>query len=116
MAEPRQTITVSLNAQDIPGMQHVIGEGKRSEITEFGMLGVANHTGIVELMINNHVAIRLLIHEDKVGHAVIDVYDTTRNTRLGVVDIELYGLVPPRRTPEPKRERRFGDGYGSPAS
>lgn len=111
MVEPRQTITVSLNAQDIPGMQHMIGEGLRKEITPLGMLGVANNTGIIELMLNNHVAVRMVIAEDKVGHAVIQVHDMTQQKQMGVVDIELYGLVPPRRAPEPKRERRFGDEY-----
>lgn len=111
MAEPRQTITVSLNAQDIPGMQHVIGEGLRKEITPLGMLGVANNTGIIELMLNNHIAIRMVIAEDKVGHAVIHVYDMTQQKQMGVVDIEVFGLVPPRRSPVEKRERRFGDGF-----
>lgn len=114
MAEPRQTITVSIDAQDLPGTQHVLGTGKRTEITPEGMLGVANNTGVLELLINDHPALRMTILEDKMGHAVIQVYDVTHHVLLGVVDIELYGLVPPRRTPAPKRERRFGgDLYGT---
>ncbi|QIG59083.1 hypothetical protein SEA_SADLAD_76 [Microbacterium phage SadLad] len=110
MAEPRQGIAISIDAQDLPGTQHVLGIGMRKEITPAGMLGVANNTGLLELLVNGHGAVRMRIHEDKVGHAVIEVTDTTRNVVLGVVDIELYGLVPPRREPAPKRERRFGDG------
>lgn len=111
MTAARQTITVSLNAQDLPGMQHVVGEGKRREITPDGMLGVANHTGVLELMLNDHVAIRMRIFEDRMGHAVIQVDDATRNVALGIVDVELYGLVPPRMDAKPKRERRFGDDH-----
>ncbi|WKW84943.1 hypothetical protein SEA_SALLYK_77 [Microbacterium phage SallyK] len=110
MAEPRQTITVSIDAQDLPGTQHVLGTGKRAEITSAGMLGVANNTGMLDLLINDRSAVHMRIVEDKMGHAVIVVVDATRNVILGVVDIELYDLVPPRRTPTPKRERRFGDG------
>ncbi|QWY80157.1 hypothetical protein SEA_GRASSBOY_78 [Microbacterium phage Grassboy] len=110
MTEPRQTITVSIDAQDLPGTQHVLGTGKRAEITSAGMLGVANNTGVLDLLVNDHTAVRMVIHEDKLGHAVIQVYDMTQQKVVGVVDIELYGLVPPRRTPAPKRERRFGDG------
>lgn len=114
MAESRQTITVSIDAQDLPGTQHVLGTGKRAEITPAGMLGVANNTGVLDLLINDHTAIRMVIHEDKVGHAVIQVYDMTQQKVMGIVDIELYGFVPPRRTPAPKRERRFGgDPYGT---
>lgn len=111
MAEPRQTITVAINAQDLPGTQHELGRGLRKEITPAGMLGVANNTGIIELMISGHVAVRMVIAEDKVGHAVIHVHDMTQQKPMGVVDIEVFGLVPPRRAPEPKRERRFGDDY-----
>lgn len=112
MAEPRQTITISIDAQDLPGTQHVLGTGKRAEITPQGMLGVANNTGMLDLLVNDHTAIRMVIHEDKVGHAVIQVYDMTQQKVLGIVDIEVFGLVPPRRRPEPKRERRFGDVAG----
>ncbi|QNJ55575.1 hypothetical protein SEA_PHINKY_84 [Microbacterium phage Phinky] len=113
MAEPRQTITISIDAQDLPGTQHVLGEGKRSEITPAGMLGVANNTGMLELLINGHSAVRLSIVEDRYGHGVIQVHDTTRNVPLGVVDIELYGLVPPRRNAQPRKDRRFGQGFGT---
>ncbi|UVG34443.1 hypothetical protein SEA_GAZEBO_74 [Microbacterium phage Gazebo] len=109
MAEPRQTITVSIDAQDLPGTQHVLGTGKRAEITPAGMLGVANNTGVLDLLVNDHTAVRMVIREDKFGHAVIQVHDMTQQKMVGVVDIELYGLVPPRRTPAPRRERRFGD-------
>jgi len=111
MAEPRQTIVVAIDAQDIPGTQHELGVTKRKEITPAGALGIANHTGILELMVGGHSAVRLRLYEDKVGHAVVEVTDLTRQVVLGVVDVELYGLVPPRRAPEPKRERRFGDEY-----
>lgn len=113
MAEPRQTITVSIDTQDIPGTQHVLGEGKRSEITPAGMLGVANNTGMFDLLINGHSAVRMVIHEDKVGHAVIQVYDMTQQKVLGAVDIELYGLVPPRRNAQPRKDHRFGQGFGT---
>lgn len=111
MAEPRQTIVVAIDAQDIPGTQHELGVGKRREITPAGMLGVANNTGILELMVSGHSALRMRIFEDRMGHAVIEVTDLTARKVLGTVDIELYGLVPPRMAPEPKRERRFGDGF-----
>lgn len=111
MTEARQTIIISVDGQELAGTQSVIGETKRKEITEAGALGVANHTGIITLMLNGHPAVRLWLHEDRSGHAVIDVIDTTRDAKLGAVDVELYGLVPPRRGPAPKRERRFGDDY-----
>lgn len=113
MTAERQTIVVSISAQDLPGTQHVLGQGLRKEITDNGMLGVANNTGILELVINDHPAIRMVIREDRMHHAVIDVTDLTARKHLGTVDIELYGLVPPRRTPEPKRERRFDGPLGS---
>lgn len=111
MVEPRQTIVVAIDAQDLPGTQHELGTTKRKEITPDGALGVANNTGIIELMVGGHSAVRLRLFEDKLGQAVIEVTDLTRKVSLGIVDVELYGLVPPRRAPGPKKERRFGDGY-----
>ncbi|QUE25367.1 hypothetical protein SEA_FIZZLES_73 [Microbacterium phage Fizzles] len=108
MAEPRQAVVVSINAQDLPGMEHELGRGMRKEITPQGMLGVANNTGIVELMINDRVAVRLRILEDHMGHAVVLVDDALLQRTLGKVDIELYDLVAPRRDAQPKRDRRFG--------
>lgn len=105
----RQTITVSIDAQDLPGTEHVIGTAMRKEITPDGALGVANSTGIVQLMLNGKPAVRLELFEDAVGHAVIRVIDTTCDKKLGTVDVELYGLIPPRRGAVPKRDRRFGD-------
>lgn len=113
MAEPRQTIPIAIDAQDLPGTQHELGVTKRKEITPDGALGVANNTGILELMVGGHSAVRLRLYEDKLGHAVVEVTDLTRHVVLGVVDVELYGYVPPRREPATKRERRFGDGYGA---
>ena len=110
----RQTIVVAVDAQELAGTQHVLGETKRKEITAAGALGIANHTGIVDLTLNGRAAVRLRLCEDKLGHAVIEVIDTTRSVRLGVVDVELYDLVPPRSGATPKKERRFGDeGLGS---
>jgi len=106
MAEARQTIVVAIDAQELIG-QHEVGETKRREITPEGALGIANNTGIIQLTLNDKPALRLTLREDKLGHAVIEVVDTTRNEKLGVVDVELYGLVPPRRAPEPRKERRF---------
>lgn len=111
MAEARQTIPVAIDAQDIPGTQHELGVTKRGEITAAGALGVANHTGILELMVGGRGAVRMHLFEDKVGHAVIEVTDLTQNKVMGRVDIEVFGLVPPRRKPAPRRERRFGEGY-----
>jgi len=111
MANPRQTIVLSIDAQELAGTQTVLGETLRREITRDGALGIANHTGILDLLINGHPAVRLWLHEDKVGHAVIDVIDTTRDVRLGRVDVELYDLVPPRRGPAERKERRFGDDH-----
>ena len=106
----RQTIQVSVDVQDLPGTQHVLGETKRREITPEGALGVANHTGIVELLLNDKPAVRLHLREDKMGHAIIEVTDVPANIKLGVVDVELYSLVPPRMGSKIRRERRF-DGY-----
>lgn len=111
MAEARQTITITIDGQELDGTQTVLGETKRREITREGALGVANHTGILDIRLNGHPAVRLWLHEDRVGHAVIDVIDVTRDVRLGAVDVELYGLVPPRRGPASRRERRFGDDH-----
>lgn len=109
MTEPRQTIAVAIDAQDLPGTQHELGVTRRKEITAAGALGIANHTGILQLLVGGLPAVQLRLFEDKVGHAVIEVTDVTRHVVLGIVDVELYGLVPPRREPAPKRERRFGD-------
>lgn len=108
MAEARQTVVVSLRAEDLPGMEHEVGRGLRKEITPAGMLGVANNTGTLELVINGRAAVRMRILEDRVGQAVILVDDMLLGRTLGKVDIELYDLVPPRRTAQPKRDRRFG--------
>lgn len=109
----RQTIEVSIDAQNLPGTQHSLGVTKRREITAVGALGVANHTGILQLLINQHPAIRFELYEDPMRHAVIRVVDATRDVVLGTVDIELYGLVPPRMEAPEKKERRFGDDFGS---
>lgn len=110
MTEPRQTIVVSIDGQELAGTQTVLGQTLRREITRDGALGVANHTGIIDLQLNGHPAVRLWLHEDKLGHAVIDVIDVPRDVRLGVVDVELYDLVPPRRGPAARKERRFDLG------
>ncbi len=110
MTEKRQSIVVTIDGQHLPGTAPVLGETKRREITREGALGVANHTGILTIMLNDQAAVRLWLHEDKMGHAVIDVIDVPRDVRLGVVDVELYDLVPPRRGPVERKERRFGDG------
>lgn len=113
MAEPRQTITMSVRGQELAGLDTPLGTTKRSEITPAGALGIANNTGIVEILLNGHAALRLQLREDQVGHAILMVVDATRDERLGVVDVELYDLVPPRRTPAPKRDRRFGTDQGA---
>lgn len=106
----RQTIEVSIDVQDLPGTQYVAGVTKRREITRDGALGVANNTGIVELLLNGRPAVRLHLREDAMGHAIIEVTDVPHGTKLGVVDVELYSLVPPRMGAKVRRERRF-DGY-----
>lgn len=115
MAEARQTVVVSIRAEDLPGMEHEVGRGLRKEITPAGMLGVANNTGTIELVISGRAAVRLRILEDQLGQAVILVDDMLQRKTIGKVDIELYDLVPPRRTAQPKKDRRFGDEHGSSA-
>lgn len=110
MAEPRQTIVVSIDGQELAGTQTVLGTTMRKEITHEGALGVANNTGIITLMLNGHAAVRLWLHEDRMGHAVVSVIDVPQDKHLGVVDVELYDLVPPRRGAAVRKERRFGDG------
>lgn len=109
MTEPRQHITLSVDAQELAGTQTVLGTTMRKEITADGALGVANHTGIIDLQLNGRSAVRLWLHEDRMGHAVISVIDVTRDVMLGTVDVELYDLVPPRRGARVRKERRFGD-------
>ena len=110
MAEPRQTITLSIDTQDLPGTQHELGTTMRKEITPVGALGVANNTGIVELLVNGHPAVRMHLREDQLGHAIVEVTDILTGQRLGAVDIQLYSLVPGRTGAKVRRERRF-DGY-----
>lgn len=110
MTESRQTIIVTIDTQDLPGTQPELGRTLRKEITPDGALGVANNTGVVEMALNGHPAVRLHLREDAMGHAVIEVTDLLARKRLGAVDVELYSLVPPRMGAKVRRERRF-DGY-----
>lgn len=94
MADLPQTITVSIDAQDlVPGQQWTT---KRREVTEQGALGVANNTGLLGVALNGMTAVRLWLHEDRSGYAVLDVLDAQSNERLARVEVELQGLVPPR--------------------
>jgi hypothetical protein len=111
VAEPRQTIRVSVDGQELAGAHALEWETKRREITRDGALGVANHTGIVRLLLNDHPAVTLWLHEDDQGYVVIDVFDGQNQDFLGRQHAELGGLVPPRTGSKVRKERRFGDGF-----
>lgn len=108
MTNPRQTIVVTVDTQGLPGTQPELGSAMRKEITPEGALGVANNTGIIEVCLNGHAAVRLHLREDSMGHAIIEVTDVPARQRMGAVDVELYGLVPPRMGAKVRRDRHFG--------
>jgi hypothetical protein len=111
VAELRQSITVSIGAQELAGIALQQWETKRKEITKEGALGVANHTGCITLDVNGTPAVLLWLHEDELGYVVIDVFDAQNRQHLGRQQTELGGLVPPRTESKQKRERRFGDDF-----
>jgi hypothetical protein len=104
----RQTIDVAIDGQELAGTHTLQWQTMRREITGQGALGVANHTGLVGLTLNDHVAVRLWLHEDRNGYVVVDVLDGRTNDRIARVDVELQDMVPPRRgAKRPKKDRRF---------
>lgn len=106
MAEPRQGIEVSIDANEI--IPTLKWDTKRKEITSQGALGVANNTGLVGLALNGKTVVHLWVHEDRDGYVVVTVYDDKRQA-IATVDVELHGHVPPRMGAKAKKERRFGD-------
>lgn len=113
VAEPRQGITVAVDANEIPGTHELQWETVRKDVTPEGALGVANNTGLVGLTVNGQVAVRLWLHEDESGYVVVDVLDGRTNERIARSDVELYGAVPPRRgSAPPRRDKRFGKPLG----
>jgi hypothetical protein len=111
MPELRQTITVAIDGQELAGAHSLEWETKRKEITAAGALGVANHTGVIGVLLNGHAAVRLWLHEDESGYVVIDVVDGQNGAHLARMHAELGGLVPPRTGSKQRRERRFGDDW-----
>lgn len=107
MAELRQAITVSIDANEI--IPTLSWETKRKEITREGALGVANNTGLVGLALNGTPVVRLWLHEDELGYVVVDVLDARTGEHLARVDPELFGVVAPRTGQKVRKERRFGD-------
>ena len=51
----RQTITVAIDGQELEGTHTLQWETKRKEITRNGALGVANHTGIIGLLLTGRL-------------------------------------------------------------
>lgn len=111
MAEIRQSITVSIGAQELAGVETQQWQTMRKEISKDGALGVANHTGCITLDINGHPAVLLWLHEDDEGYVVVDIFDAQNEKHLGRQHAELGGLVPPRTGAKARRERRFGDDF-----
>jgi hypothetical protein len=111
MTQMKQAITVAVDGQELTGVNLLQWETKRKEITPSGALGVANHTGVVSLMLNGHNAVTLWLHEDEEGYVVIDCFDGQNRKHLGRMHAELGGLVPPRTAAKVKKERRFGDDF-----
>lgn len=108
MAEPRQTVVVSV---DDGGMVPVMEWSTlRKSIDQHGALGIGDGFGVVSIAISGRRAVTLRLHEDAMHHVVLDVIDGLTNQKIGTVQPELYDLVPPRRESAPKKERRFGDG------
>lgn len=92
----KQTIKVSIDGQELTGVHQLEWEALRKEVTSTGAVGVANNTGQIGLALNDHTAVRLWLHEDQLGYAVVDVLDGRTNAHLARVDVELFGMVPPR--------------------
>lgn len=111
MAE-RQTIHVAIDGGELEGTHSLQWETMRREITGQGALGVANHTGLIGVTLNSHVAVRLWLHEDRNGYVVIDVLDARTDERVARVDVELFGLVPPRLGAKHQRKDRRFDSPG----
>lgn len=107
----RQTIDVAIDGNELAGTHSLEWQTTRKEISREGALGVANNTGLIGLTLNGHVALRLWIHEDVHGYTVVDVLDGRSNEVLERIDVELYGMVPPRMgAKHPRKDRRFGPG------
>lgn len=107
MPELRQTITVSVDDGGMMPTQE--WSTLRKNVDEHGALGVGDGFGLLGIRVGDRVAVHLKMHEDTMHHVVLDVIDATTNEKIGTVQLELFGLTPPRRGSAPKRDRRFGD-------
>lgn len=95
MAE-RQTVAVGIDAGELAGTGGLEWSTLRRDIDEHGALHIGDGFGIVGITVNGHAAVRLRLHEDAQGYAVLDVLDGRSSERLARVEVELFGLVPPR--------------------
>ena len=101
----RQKVTVEVDAGEMFGSQS--WDTTRGDIDEHGALHIADGFGVLGLKINGNTAAQLHLHEDRHGYVVLDVVDGHTDERLARIDVELYGMVPPRRGNKGRKDRRF---------
>lgn len=102
----RQTVTIEIDAGEMFGSQS--WSTYRRDIDEHGALNIGDGFGLLGVKVSGRDALRLKLREDRMHHVVLEVFDATTNEKMGAVELELYGLVPPRRGSAPKKDRRFG--------
>ena len=90
----KQTIEVTIDAQEITGLAAAEWKTLRKEITPDGALGVANNTGFLSLSLNGHVTVSLFLHEVD-GKVVVTVLNG-KGQAIGRTYPEDDGFVPPR--------------------
>lgn len=102
----RQTVTVEIDAGEM--FDRKSWSTYRRDIDRHGALNVGDGFGVLGIKVGGRDAVRMQLREDALGHVVLEVIDATTSKTLGIVDVELYGLTPPRRRAAPKRDLRFG--------
>lgn len=101
----RQSVRVEVDAGELFGGQE--WSTLRRDIDEHGALHIADGFGVLGLKVNGHTAVQLRLHEDELGYVVLDVIDGRTAERLARLDVELFGMVPPRHGSKGRRDRRF---------
>lgn len=107
MSELAQTVKVAIDAGEMFGSQE--WSTYRRDIDRHGALNIGDGFGVIGVRIGDATALQLRIHEDAQGYVVLDIIDGRTAKQLAKVDVELSGLVPPRRGAKVTKERRFGD-------
>lgn len=111
MAEHAQTVKVEVDAGEMFDKQS--WSTYRRDIDEAGALGIGDGFGNLGVDVGGRPAVRMSLREDRLGQVVLDVVDAITNKKLGSVQVELFGLVAPRRGAKVKRDKRFPRGVAT---